>query len=432
MAQDRWSAKGVLNTGFITLAVLVFGFGGWSLLTQIAGAVIASGQIEVENNRQVVQHPDGGVVAEIMVTEAQSVKAGDVLIRLDGAMFQTELAIVEGQLYEAMARRARLEAERDEAESPIFPDELQTAAAKQPQVMELLEGQRKLFFSRRDTLEKQIEQLQKRSAQIAAQNQGNDAQIAALRTQVGLIEKEMTDQKSLLSKGLAQSSRVSALEREAAQLQGNIGELLATRAQNDGRATEVELEILRLAAMRREEASTQLRDIGQSELELIERRAALREQISRLEIRAPTSGTVFGLQVTSPRSVLRAADPVLYIVPQDRPLVITARVQPIHVDEVHVGQAVRLVFPAFSARTTPEIFGHVKKVSADAIVDQATNASYYRAEILMDVGELEKLSHETLLPGMPVDAYIATGSRTPMAYLLKPFTDYFRSALRET
>jgi HlyD family secretion protein len=432
MTEDKWATKGVLRVGFVTLALLVFGFGGWSMLTNIAGAIIAPGQLEVENNRQVVQHPMGGVVAEIFVAEAQEVKQGDVLIRLDGALAHTELAIVEAQLFEAMARRARLEAERDEAEAPIFPAELQSAASAQAQVMELLEGQRKLFLSRRDTLDKQTQQLEKRAVQIAAQTTGVDAQLAALQTQTDLINQEMTDQKTLLAKGLAQSSRVLALEREAAQLLGSIGELTSARAQNEGRATEVDLEILRLAALRREEASTQLRDIGQSELQLIERRAALRETIARLEIRAPVSGLVLGLQVTSPQSVLRAADPVLFIIPQDRPLVITARVAPLHVDEVFVGQSVRLVFPAFSSRTTPEINGHVTSLSADALVDTANNSTYFRAEIIMDAGEIEKLAHETLLPGMPVDAFIATGARTPMAYLIKPFTDYFRAAFRES
>ena len=319
MSEDKFSAARTLRVGFVTLAVLVIGFGGWSMLTHIAGAVIAHGQIEVENNRQVVQHPDGGVVKDVLVSEAQSVKKGDVLIRLDGSLAHSELAIVEGQLFEAMARRARLEAERDDAKAPNFPAELLEIAAKQPEVDELVDGQRKLFFSRLDTLDKQTQQLQKRAAQIAAQTQGIDAQITALKTQIDLINQELTDQKTLLAKGLAQNSRVLALEREAAQLLGSVGELTSSRAQNEGRATEVELEILRLAALRREEASTQLRDIGQSELELIERRAALRERISRLEIRAPVSGLVLGLQVTGPQAVLRPADPALYIIPQDRP-----------------------------------------------------------------------------------------------------------------
>lgn len=432
MTAENWSSRGLLTTGMITLAVLIFGFGGWSMLMHISGAIVASGQLEVENNRQIVQHPDGGVVAEIAVTEAQSVKAGDLLIRLDGSLLQSELSIVEGQLFEALARRARLEAERDNRPQPQFDGEIAQIAKANPNVAELIEGQRSLFFSRRDTLEKQTEQLQKRGSQIAAQIDGIAAQTGALQVQIGLINAEMTDQKTLLKKGLAQSSRVSELERAAAQLQGDLGEMMASRAQSEGRGTEVELEILRLAAQRREDASAQLRDIGQTELELAERRRALTQRIAQLDIRAPVSGLVLGLQVTSLQSVLRPADPILYIIPQDRPLVITAQVQTIHIDEVHVGQRVRLVFPAFSARTTPEIFGHVMNLSADALIDQSSKQPYYRAEIILDTGELAKISHETLLPGMPVQAFIETGARTPMAYLLKPFTDYFRLAFRES
>jgi len=326
---------------------------------------------------------------------------------------------------------ARLEAERDDKAEPVFSGELAELAKTRPDVAEQIEGQRKLFFARRETTARQSEQLNKRSAQIASQIDGINAQTAALQAQLVLIQQELTDQQSLLDKGLAQSSRVLALQREEASLQGRSGELLAARAQAEGRATEIELEILRLAAVRREEANAQLRDLGPQALELAERRRALIERISRLEIRAPVSGIVLGLQVTTPRSVLRAAEPVLYIIPQDRPLVITAQVQPIHIDEVHVGQKVRVVFPAFSARTTPELFGHVATVSADALVDQRTQIPFFRAEILLDDGELAKLKDQTLLPGMPVEAFIETGARSPMSYLLKPFTDYFKLAFRE-
>ena len=345
---------------------------------------------------------------------------------------KSELAIVEGQLFEVMARSARLEAERDDAAEPVFTGEIAELAKTNAQVADLVEGQRSLFNSRRDTVVKQSEQLQKRTAQITAQIEGVDAQVAALSEQLGLIEQELADQRTLLEKGLAQSSRVLALEREASRLQGSVGELISSRAQAEGRATEVELEVLRLAAVRREEANTQLRDIGAKVLELAERRRALTEQISRLEIRAPVSGTVLGLAVTTPRSVIRPADPVLYLIPQDRPLVINAQVQTIHVDEVHVGQKVRLMFPAFSARTTPELWGHVTAVSADALVDERAQAAYYKAEIVLDDGEMARLKGLTLIPGMPVEAFIETGARSPMAYLLKPFTDYFKVAFRES
>lgn len=427
-----WSARRPVTVGLITLALLVGGLGGWSLFTKIDGAIVSSGQIEVDQNRQIVQHPDGGVVDEIAVEEGQTVKSGDLLIRLDGNLLQSELAIVEGQLFEAMSRRARLEAERDDKEQPTFEGELADLAKTRPDVVEQIEGQRNLFFARKESLARQSDQLDKRNGQITSQIEGIDAQTEALKQQLALIQEELTDQQSLLAKGLAQSSRVLALQREQANLQGNMGELISSRAQAEGRATEVALEILRLAAVRREEANTQLRDLGPQAMEMAERRRALVERIARLDIRAPVSGIVLGLQVTTPRSVLRAAEPVLYIIPQDRPLVITAQVQPIHIDEVHVGQQVRLVFPAFSARTTPEIFGHVTTISADALVDQRTQAQFYKAEIILNEGELAKLGKETLLPGMPVEAFIETGARSPMSYMLKPFTDYFKMAFRES
>ena len=429
---SAWSARGPVSTGMITLAALVFGFGGWSVFTSIDGAIVASGQLEVEQNRQIVQHPDGGVVASIAVIEGQAVAVGDILIQLDGSLLNSELAIVEGQLFEMRARRARLEAERDDKDMPVFSGELAELAAIRPEVAEQVEGQRGLFMARRESMARQSEQLEKRTAQITSQIEGVVAQTAALNVQLGLIREELTDQKSLLEKGLAQSSRVLALQREESQLQGNMGELASSRAQAEGRATEVELEILRLAAVRREEANTQLRDIGPQELELAERRRALTERIARLDIRAPVSGLVLGLQVTSPRSVLGAGAPVLYLIPQDRPLVISAQLMPINVDEVSIGQKVRVVFPAFSSRDMPDMFGHVVTISADALTDQRTQAPYYRAEIVLDAGEMEKLAGQTLLPGMPVETFIETGARTPMAYLLKPFTDYFNQAFRES
>lgn len=430
--KQEWSARRPLIVGFVTLLFLVGGFGVWSIGTTISGAIIAPGLIEVEQNRQIVQHPDGGVVAEINVTESQSVKAGDLLIRLDGALLQSELAIVEGRFFEVLARSARLEAERDDADGPVFPADLVATAASRPDVAAQIEGQRRLFVARLESAARQTEQLGKRRLQITSQIEGIDAQSAAAGTQLGLIRSELEDQKGLLAKGLSQASRVSALQREEANLQGSVGELIASRAQAEGRITEFDLEVLRLAAVRREEANTQLRDTGPMVLELAERRRALLERIDRLDIRAPVSGLVLGLQVTTPRSVLRPADPVLYIIPQDRPLVIVAQIAPINIDEVFPGQAVELVFSAFSARVTPHLKGHVQSISADALTDQRSQGQYFRAEILLDAGEITKLEGQNLLPGMPVEAFIQTAPRTPMAYLLQPFTDYFSRAFRES
>ncbi|WP_068116252.1 HlyD family type I secretion periplasmic adaptor subunit [Tropicimonas marinistellae] len=426
------SARFPLVLGFIGLLILVGGFGTWSVGTTIAGAIIAHGQLEVEQNRQVVQHLDGGIVAEVMVQEGDQVDAGSVLIRLDPTDLNSELAIVEGQLHELMARASRLVAERDGLEEVAFPEDLQQAAADSAEVSELLDGQTRLFEARRVSLDKESEQLARRREQIESQITGIDAQSNALQQQLDLIDEELRDQQSLLDRGLAQAARVLALQRERASLSGTIGELTASRAEALGRMTEIDIEILKLETSRREESISRLRDLQYNLLELAERRHSLRARLARMEITAPVSGVVYGMTVNTPRSVVRAAEAVAYIVPQDRPLVIAAKIEPIHVDEVHVGQDVILRFSAFSSRTTPEMNGHVAKMSADAFTDERTMQSFYRAEIELNDGEIEKLEGQEIIPGMPVEAYIRTVDRTPMAYLLKPFTDYFNKAFRET
>ncbi|MEO1911915.1 MAG: HlyD family type I secretion periplasmic adaptor subunit [Paracoccus sp. (in: a-proteobacteria)] len=428
----RWSVRTPIIAGLLAIILLVGGFVAWALMSQISGAVVASGQVEVEQQRQIVQHPDGGVVESIAVKDGSDVKAGDLLLGLDGTLLRTEHTIVEGQYFEVLARRGRLEAERGETEEVTFPDELTTAAKDDPDLAGLVEGQASLFRTRLDTLRQSLDQLAKQSDQITSEIEGIDAQIDALGTQRDLIGEELVDQQSLLDRGLAQASRVLALQREAARMDGELGSLQANRASALIRQTELEIQRLQLGAERREQAETELRDLGYRELELAERRRSLVEQISRLEIRAPVSGLVYNMQVTTPRSVIRPADPLLYIIPQDRPLVIGARLQTINIDEVMVGQPVVLRFSAFSSRTTPEIDGRLDRVSADALLDEATRAPYYRAEVSIPPEEMEKLGSLALVPGMPVEVYIQTGERTPMAYLLKPLADYFNRAFRES
>lgn len=428
-----WSARGPLTLGFIALLALVGGFGTWSIFTEISGAVIAPGQLEVDRNRQVVQHLDGGVVAEIDVREGDRVEVGQLLIRLDDTQLRSQLAITEGELFELIARRGRLEAERDNRDDVTFDELLVDIAQTNPDAAELMEGQTRLAEARRESIANEIEQLRKRKGQIVSQIEGITAQRNAQDEQIKLIEAELTDQRSLLERGLTQASRVSSLSREAAQLMGSRGELTAQLAEAEGRITEIDIQILNLRTQRREDAITRLRDIQYRELEMREQRNALLEQMARLEIRAPVSGVVYGLQVFAERSVLRPADPVLYVVPQDRPLIIAARIEPIHIEQLTVNQSVNLRFSAFDQRTTPELKGHVTQISADAFTDQNSGISYYRAEIILDDGQRELLPEgSNLIPGMPVEAYIKTHDRTPMAYFMKPFTDYFAKAFRET
>lgn len=429
--RPQWSARGSVLLGLVALAVLIGGFGLWSISARIAGAVVASGQIEVEQRRQIVQHPDGGVVASILVRDGQTVSAGEPLIKLDGTLLETELAIVEGQYFEILARRGRLEAERADRPEIAFPESLVTAARNRLELAELMGGQRSLFEARLETLSQSLGQLAKQAEQVRAQIDGINAQNKALGQQREFIAQELRDQHTLLKKGLAQAPRVLALEREAARLDGLLGEATANRARAETQLAEIDLSRLERTASYREEAETELRDLGYRELELAERRRSLNEQIARLEIRAPVSGVVQESQVTTPRSVIRAAEPILYIIPQDRPLVVAARIATINIDEVRPGQSVVLRFSSFSSRTTPEIDGVLSRVSPDTLIDPATHVPYYRAEVAIPPQERAKLSGLELIPGMPVEVYVQTGERSPLAYLMKPLSDYFTRAFRE-
>ncbi|KUF11008.1 HlyD family type I secretion periplasmic adaptor subunit [Pseudoponticoccus marisrubri] len=430
---QKFSLRAPMTLGLIALAILVGGFGTWAATTNISGAIIASGSIEVDQNRQVVQHPDGGVVSEILVDEGDTVAAGDVLIKLDPTLLRSELTIVEGQYYELMARRARLQAERDVSEEIVFPEALLERAETDAEVAELVDGQRNLFIARRDSVAREIEQLDKRGDQIRDQVLGIEAQQTALSEQLELIETELVNKEELLAGGLTRASEVLALQREKSRLSGSVGELTAQKAQAEGRITELDIQILGLETRRREEAITELRDLQFRERELAERRRSIKEQLTRMEITAPVSGVIYGLTVFAERSVIRPADPVLFIVPQDRPLVIAAQVEPIHIDQLFVDQEVSLRFSSLDQRRTPELFGTVVQISADAFEDESSRIRYYRAEIVLSEGELERLPEgSTLIPGMPVEAFIRTEDRTPLAYLVKPFTDYFAKAFRES
>lgn len=425
-----WPVKRPLGLGVLALLVLFGGFGGWAVTAQISGAVIASGLIEVDQNRQVVQHQFGGLVSEILVGEGRSVAKGDVLIRLDASDLQANLSIVEGQLFEALARRARFEAERDGSGTLSFDPLLEDA--DQAVVAALKAGQINLFDARNESERSRVSQLRQRMAQIALQVEGIAAQQEALQTQIGLIGQELENQQSLLARGLAQASTVLNLQREEARLKGQTGELAASAGQAQERITEIELQILSQTSTRREEAIAQLRDLQAQEFELRERRSALVRQLERLDVRAPVGGVVYGMTVFGAGAVIRPADPVLYIIPQDRPLVIAAQVAPTDIDVITLGQDVALRFSALDQRTTPELYGTVALVSADSFTDDRTSASFYRAEIELNAGELARLPEgSTLIPGMPVEAFIRTADRTPANYLIRPLWDYIARTFRD-
>ena len=427
---DTRSARGPLWLGLVGLALLVGGFGTWAVSARIAGAVIAQAQVVVERHNHVIQHPGGGLVEEIPIRDGDRVAAGELLLRLDGTLPRSELAIVEAQYFELLARRGRLEAERADRPDIAFPAELAQVAAERPEIAALMQGQARLFSGRHDTLEQTGRQWDQQARQVSNQMAGISAQTRALREQRALIEQELAAQRSLLDRGLTTAARVMALERELARLGGLIGEMQSQRAQAATRLSEIGITRLKAAAERREAAEAELRQLAPRELELAERRHALTAQIALLEIRAPVAGVVHQLRATTPGAVLRPADPVLTLVPLDRPRVVAARIPPARIDRVFPGQPAVLRLPDAPANALP-IEGRVERISADVVTDAVTGQQFYNAEVTIPPPGPDQRDHATLIPGMPVEVYFQIGERSPLAYLLQPLSDHLGRALRE-
>ncbi|WP_380058920.1 HlyD family type I secretion periplasmic adaptor subunit (plasmid) [Falsihalocynthiibacter sp. SS001] len=423
-----WRARLPIFVGTLALVILVGGLGYWSVTARLAGAVISTGRVDVETKRQVIQHPDGGVVGAIAVRNGDVVEAGELLVQLDATLFESERSIIRGQLNDIGARKARLIAERDDAEVVEFPDWLTSSGAAD--VKNVMEGQQRLFEARSVSVEREAEQLVERRKQYEHEIDGISSQLEAMKVRQVLVADELRDQTSLLERGLTQASRVSGLRHEEARMLGEIGEFNASLAQLRGSVAEVNIELIKLKTTRREEAITELRDLEFREIELTERMLGLEERLSRLSVRAPVGGVIYGSEVFALQSVVQAGAPMMYVVPQDQPMVIEARVDPINVDQVFRGQPAGLRFTAFESRTTPELRGSVVDLSADAFMDEATGQTYYLVEVLPAEGELEKLGENKLIPGMPVEVFIKTNERTPLEYLTKPLTDYFTRSMR--
>ncbi|MEO1688750.1 MAG: HlyD family type I secretion periplasmic adaptor subunit, partial [Pseudomonadota bacterium] len=428
---SRYPASRSMTLGFAGVMVLVAGLFGWGAFANIAGAIIAPGQVEVETRDQVVEHPDGGVVGEILVQDGDRVEAGDILLRFDDTLLRSEESILASQYWELTAWTHRLEAEALGARSIEFDPELVALADEDPEVREMIDGQIMLHATRLRSQAEQIEQLRERQTQTREQISGAEAQIAALERQLELIAQELEGLRTLLEQGLTQLNRVLALEREEARLQGQIGELTANIAQARGQLAEIEIQIVLLSTQRQEQAMDETRRLSYEASGIREQLVAVRERLSRMDVRSPVTGTVFGNTVFAERSVVGPGEPLMFVVPEDVELIITSQIELVNIDQVFPGQPAALRFSAFSMRTTPELNGHVVRVSADAVTDEQRGISYYTAELALDPGEEAKLEGLTLLPGMPVEAYIRTDDRSPLNYLMKPLADYFSRSLRE-
>ena len=426
------SVRRGLLLGLGTLALLGAGLFGWGLLASISGAVVAPGRVATEGGEQAVEHVDGGAVAAVAVRDGDRVAAGDVLVRIDGAALEAEAAALGAELRELVARRNRLEAEALEADAVVWDAELVKAAGQDPAARAAMDGHRRLFEARRAVRAGLVGQLRERIGQTRRQIAGLEAQARALGQQQALVAEELRAKQRLFDRGFAQLPEVLALKRRAAALEGEAGDVAAQIAAARGRMAEIEGRILQIGAERLEGAEAEARDVQARETSLRERLGGLRERLGRLDVRAPVAGIVHDLAVSAAGEVLQPGEPVAKVVPEGAAFTVRARVAPTDVDQVRPGQPAALRFSAFSARTTPEYGGEVLRVSADALTDERSGLAWYEVEIAIGapVGPQQD-GALVLAPGMPVEAYLKTGDRSPLGWLVKPLTDYFARSLRE-
>jgi len=384
----------------------------------------------VDSNVKKVQHPTGGVVGEVRVRDGDRVKTGDIVVRLDETVTRANLAIVTKGLDELSARKARLAAERDGADTISFPADLLNRQ-KEPDTASAMLSERRLFELRRSARDGQRAQLRQRVAQLNEEIAGlNSQQVSKAREKL-LIERELEGVRDLYQKNLVQISRLTALEREATRLEGERGQLIASIAQAKGKIAELELQILQIDQELSSEVAKEMRDIDAKIGEFVERKVTAEDQLKRIDIRSPQDGTVFQSNVHTVGGVITAGDAIMLIVPNADKLTVEARVNPQDIDQLQIGQKAMLRFTTFNQRTTPEIYGTVNRISADITTDQRTGMSYYTVRIGMSPEEIARLGEVKLVPGMPVETFVQTGERTVMSYLIKPLYDQFTRAFRE-
>ncbi|WP_372988785.1 HlyD family type I secretion periplasmic adaptor subunit [Sulfitobacter sp.] len=421
----RWT--GVL--GVVATIALLGGGTFWAATTQISGAVIASGSVEVIGRPKSVQHLDGGIIDELRVVDGDFVTQGDVLVRLDDTNLLANLSIYRTRLSEVLALKDRLVAEQREA-ATITRAPLDLLIGDVDFALHQI-GQAEIFEARQEFEQGRKEQLDEKIRQFENQTIGVNALIDAKQQQLALLEDELGAQKTLFDKGLARSSQLLSLQRSQADLLGQIAEHQSELARIQNSVRDTELELLQGARQKKEEVVTQLREVTTNIQELRQQIVSTEKQLDRVAIRAPNTGRIHEMAFTTIGGVIPPGGTILKIIPQGEGFGIRTRIDPASVDQVYVGQPAKVRFPAFNQRTTPELLGSVHDVSATTSVDDVTGQSFYGVEITVPEAELARLADLQLVPGMPVEAYITTTDRTVLSYLLKPLRDQLNQAFRE-
>lgn len=426
----RTSHRGVVAAGLLTFLLLFAGMGSWLALAELRGAVIAGGAVVVRGKPKSIQHLDGGIVKAIHVESGDPVKRGQLLLELDDTVLRANLAIYRNRLVEFLARKARLQAERDGVPLSFDPPQL-VAILKLDDYDKKIRGQARIMKAGAESRAGMKAQLRKKVEQLEKQIKGMEGLRAARRKQLKIINRELATMNSLRARGLTTANRVLALERQHSGLIGDMAEMEAELARLRDAVVENRLAIMQVDRDTMEKTIKELHEVDARIQDLTQQVLATEKKLARTKVRAPVSGIVHELRVHTIGGVVRPGEVIMQIVPSHEKLEFEVNVPAHLIDRVYVGQPVRLRFPSFDRRTTPEIMGEVSVISPSSIVVPETGRSFYRVEIKVKPEELARLGEKKLVPGMPVEAFIQTGERTALSYLVKPLLDEFSHAFRE-
>jgi HlyD family type I secretion membrane fusion protein len=420
----------MIGKGAIVVIVFVVGFLGWASFAQLESAINAPGVIVVESHRKTIQHLEGGIVKEVLVAEGDTVTAGQPLLRLEETQAESNYNLLQDQANGLMAQEARLVAERDGQKAIAFPPEL-LAQRNDPKVAQMLGAEENSFLTRRNALNKQIDILLQRNDENGRQIAGLQSQQDAVEKQNGLIQQEASGVEDLYQKGLSTLPRVLALRRQAADLGGQRGQIVERIAQIELNSEENNLQMTSLRNQQLTTVANDLKDVQTKKFDVLARLNSAKDVMTRLALIAPVAGKVVNLAIHTKGAVIRPGDTVMELVPEEDQLDIEAHVRPDDADTIVPGMEAHVSFNAYKQRRLPQITGMVETVSADRLVDQRTGQPYFNVVVTVDRTVLKDYKDVRLIPGLPVDVAVATGTRTMMDYFLAPIMDVIDKGMRE-
>jgi HlyD family secretion protein len=429
-ASPRAGLRGVTWTGNLLVICFVLGIGIWSAFAPLESAAIASGVVESESSRKTIQHLEGGIVRDILVSDGDTVRTGQTLIALDDTKVRAEVQSLQGQLWDATARDARLQAEQQGQEQLLFSARLETARKESASAATVLNAQQSIFEARRQVFRSQVAVIREKRIQVDKEILGLKAQETAVAQRAGIAREELDMVATLVNKGLERRPRLLNLEREVADIQGRRGEIAAHISRAEQVINEAQATLLKLESDRQHEIAQSLREAQNQVFQLREKLRAAEDQLSRTEVKAPEDGVVTELRIHTPGGVIGAGAPLMDLVPRQDRLIVTARVKPEDIDVVHPGLNADVHLLPYNQRRAPRLNGTVTHVSADRLVDKRTEQPYYATKIRVQDTRMAA-NDIRIIPGMPAQVFITTGRGTVALYALRPLLDSFHSAFSE-